>query len=213
MATETTLHSLFIDELRDVYHAERQLVRALPRLAKAAASDDLRQAIEHHLEETENHVSRLEQAFETLGTPARAKTCAGMLGIVEEGSDVVKEHERGAALDAGIIAGAQRAEHYEIAAYGTILAWAKAMGHDDIVELLTPTLEEEKAADAKLTDLAENGINSAAQPADGQADGEARPNQKTTSRLGELVASEASSRPALAARETSRRTASRREAR
>lgn len=163
MATaETTLETLFVDELRDIYHAERQLVRALPKLAKAATSADLRQALESHLAETEEHVSRVEQAFELLEESARPKTCAGMLGIVEEGSDLIKEQDKGAALDAGIIAGAQRAEHYEIAAYGTLMAWAKALGHDDIAQLLSASLEEEKAADQKLTELAESGLNQAA---------------------------------------------------
>jgi ferritin-like metal-binding protein YciE len=162
-ATEdTTLKSLLIEELRDVYHAERQLVKALPKMAKAATSPDLREALESHLGETEEQVSRLEQAFEMLNESAKAKPCAGMQGIVEEGSDLIKENDKGAALDAGIIAGAQRAEHYEIAAYGSIMAWAKALGHDDVAELLSVTLEEEKAADEKLTELAEAGLNAAA---------------------------------------------------
>lgn len=159
---ETTLKSLLIDELRDVYHAERQLVKALPKLAKAATSPDLREALESHLGETEEHVSRLEQAFEMLSESVKAKPCAGMQGIVEEGSDLIKESDKGAALDAGIIAGAQRAEHYEIAAYGSLMAWAKALGHDDVAELLSTTLDEEKAADEKLTELAEAGLNQAA---------------------------------------------------
>ena len=163
MATaESTLQDLFIDELRDIYHAERQLVKALPKLAKASTSPDLREAIESHLAETEEQVSRLEQAFEMLDEPAKTKACAGMLGIVEEGSEVIKENGKGAALDAGIIAGAQRAELYEIAAYGTIMAWAKALGHDDVAELLFKSLEEEKAADETLSRLAEAGLNEAA---------------------------------------------------
>ena len=167
---ETTLKSLLIDELRDVYHAERQLVRALPKLAKAATSPDLREALESHLGETEEQVSRLEQAFQMLNETAKPKPCAGMQGIVEEGSDLIKESDKGAALDAGIIAGAQRAEHYEIAAYGTLMAWAKALGHDDVAELLSTTLEEEKAADEKLTELAEAGLNEAATRGDSEED-------------------------------------------
>ena len=159
--TETTLQTLLVDELRDIYHAERQLVRALPKLAKAASSPELREALESHLTETEGHVARLEQAFDMLDETAKSKTCAGMVGIVEEGSDLIKKG-KGSALDAGIIAGAQRAEHYEIAAYGSVMAWAKALGHEDIAELLSSTLEEEKAADAKLSELAEAGINEAA---------------------------------------------------
>jgi ferritin-like metal-binding protein YciE len=171
---DTTLESILIDELRDIYHAERQLVRALPKLAKAATSPDLREALESHLAETEEQVSRVEQAFEMLNESAKAKTCPGMMGIVEEGSELIKEHEKGAALDAGIIAGAQRAEHYEIAAYGSVMAWAKALGHDDVAELLSASLEEEKAADEKLTELAEAGLNqAAASSSDSEEDDEA----------------------------------------
>jgi ferritin-like metal-binding protein YciE len=162
MAEQTTLRSLLIDELRDVYHAERQLVKALPRLAKAATSDELRQAIESHLGETEEQVSRLEQAFELLNEPAKAKPCKGMQGIVEEAADLIREEDKGAALDAALIAGAQRAEHYEIAAYGTLKAWAEALGESEVAELLSATLDEEKAADEKLSALAEAGINEAA---------------------------------------------------
>ena len=161
MATETTLRSLFLDELKDAYHAEKQLLKALPKLAKAATSAQLRQALQSHLAETEEHVSRLEQAFEMIDEPVKAKPCAGMAGIIEEGADLIKEEDKGAALDAGIIAGGQRAEHYEMAAYGTLIAWAKALGHDDVASLLAKTLNEEKAADAKLTKLAEAGINEA----------------------------------------------------
>jgi len=170
---DTTLKSLLIDELRDIYHAERQLVRALPKLAKAATSPDLREALESHLAETEEQVSRVEQAFELLNEAAKTKTCAGMMGIVEEGSELIKEGDKGAALDAGIIAGAQRAEHYEMAAYGSLMAWARALGHDDVAELLSASLEEEKAADKKLTELAEAGLNDAAASASASDDEEA----------------------------------------
>jgi ferritin-like metal-binding protein YciE len=159
---ETTLQKLFLDELRDVYHAEKQLTKALPKLAKAATAPELREAFESHLAETETQVQRLEQVFELLGEAAKTKTCAGMAGIVEEGSDLIKESEKGAALDAGLIAGAQRAEHYEMAAYGSLMAWAKALGHDEVIELLEATLDEEKAADEKLSQLAEESINSEA---------------------------------------------------
>ena len=173
-ASPATLQDLFIDELRDIYHAERQLVRALPKLAKASTSPDLRDAFEGHLAETEEHVSRLEQAFEMLDEQPKTRPCAGMLGIVGEGSELIKGNGRGAALDAGIIAGAQRAEHYEIAAYGSVMAWARALGHEDIAELLSKSLEEEKAADSKLTALAEAGLNQAAtgQSADDESDDE-----------------------------------------
>lgn len=162
MSADTTLHTLMLDEMRDLYHAERQLVKALPKLVKAATSPELREALESHLGETEEQVSRLEQAFELLDETAKPKTCHGMLGILEEGSALIKEEDKGAALDAGIIAGAQRAEHYEIAAYGSLTAWAKAMGHNEVAELLSATLDEEKAADEKLSALAEGGINDAA---------------------------------------------------
>lgn len=162
MAQDTTLRTMFIDELRDVFHAEKQLVKALPKMAKAATSSDLRTALEHHLEETEEHVNRLEQAFDLLDEPAKAKPCAGMAGIVEEGSDLIRENDKGPALDAGIIAGGQRAEHYEMAAYGTLIAWARTLGHDEVVTLLEETLKEEKAADRKLNELAEGRINAEA---------------------------------------------------
>jgi len=162
MPESTNLRELFIEELRDVLHGERQLVKALPKMAKAATSPDLRTALEDHLAETEEHVSRLEQAFELLDEPARTKVCKGLQGIIEEASEVIKENDKGATLDAAIVAGGQRAEHYEMAAYGTLMAWAKALGHDDVAALLSDTLDEEKAADAKLSQLAEGGINEAA---------------------------------------------------
>jgi ferritin-like metal-binding protein YciE len=163
MATaDTTLSTLLLEELRDIYHAEKQLVKALPKLAKAATSPDLREALEGHLAETEEQVSRLERAFEMLDETPKTKVCEGMLGIVEEGAELIKENDKGAALDAGIIGAAQRSEHYEMATYGTIMAWAKALGHNDIAELLSSTLEEEKAADEKLSELAEAGLNEAA---------------------------------------------------
>ena len=164
---ETTLRSLFIDELRDVHHAERQLLKAIPKLAKAATSDELRQALEDHLGETEEQVSRLEQVFELLEESGKPKPCPGMQGIIEEGSELIQEEDSGAALDAGIIASAQRAEHYEMAAYGTLVAWAEALGEDEVAKLLQATLDEEKAADEKLTQLAEAGINEAAKAGDG----------------------------------------------
>ena len=205
MATDTTLHTLFIDELRDLYHAERQLVKALPKLAKAATSDDLRDALESHLQETETHVSRLEQAFELLDTPAKPKPCAGMQGIVEEGSEVIREHEKGAALDAGIIAGAQRAEHYEMAAYGTCLAWAKAMGHEEVADLLSSTLDEEKTADAKLSELAESGINQAAQGPGDMGDDEDSDEADENDRPARRTSPSAAHRPAMAAKPSGRR--------
>jgi ferritin-like metal-binding protein YciE len=162
MTGDTGLRKLFMDELRDVYHAEKQLTKALPKLAKAATSSELRDALESHLQETQRQVSRLEECFGLLDEPVKAKPCAGMMGIVQEGSDLIEEEEKGSMLDAGLIASAQRAEHYEMAAYGSLRAWAMALGEDDVVELLEATLEEEKAADEKLSALAEGGINEAA---------------------------------------------------
>jgi ferritin-like metal-binding protein YciE len=154
-----SLPELFLDELRDLYDAEKQLVKALPKMAKKASSEDLRAAIESHLEETRTHVDRLEQAFEMLEEKARGKHCAGIAGIIEEANELLGEDVEPVVLDAGIIAGGQRAEHYEMAAYGSVMAWAKALGHEEVATLLSETLNEEKAADAKLTELAEGGIN------------------------------------------------------
>lgn len=162
MADSTTLHDAFIDELRDTYDAEKQLTKALPKLAKAATSADLRDAFEAHLEETRGQIERLEQVFETLGEKARGKHCEGIAGIIEEGKTIMEEDFDGATMDACLIAAGQRAEHYEMAAYGTLVAWARAMGHDEAVELLQQTLDEEKAADEKLSGLAEGGINQSA---------------------------------------------------
>lgn len=176
MAETGTLHDAFIDELRDTYDAEKQLTKALPKMARAASSDELRQALESHLEETREHVSRLEQVFASLDEKVRGKHCEGMAGIIEEGKTVLEEDCDEATMDACIIAAGQRAEHYEMAAYGTLVAWARAMGHDDAADLLQGTLDEEKAADETLSALAEGGINqeaaSLAHP-DDEADDEA----------------------------------------
>jgi ferritin-like metal-binding protein YciE len=157
-----TLHAAFIDELRDAYDAEKQLTKALPKMAKAATSPKLRTAFEDHLEETRRQIERLEQVFEGLDEKVRGKHCEGIAGIIEEGKTVMEEDFDDSTMDACLIAGGQRAEHYEIAAYGTLIAWAKAMGHMDAVELLQQTLDEEKMADEKLSALAEGGINQAA---------------------------------------------------
>ena len=159
MAQSGTLHDAFLDELKDSYDAEKQLTKALPKLAKAATSAELRDAFESHLEETRGHVERLEQVFELLEEKARGKHCDGIAGIIEEGSSVMGEGFDDTTMDACLIASGQRAEHYEIAAYGTLVAWAKTMGHDEVAVLLEETLNEEKAADEKLTSLAEGGIN------------------------------------------------------
>jgi ferritin-like metal-binding protein YciE len=159
MAESGTLHDAFLDELRDSYDAEKQLTKALPKLAKAATSPELRQAFESHLEETRGHVERLEQVFELLDEKAKGKHCDGIAGIIEEGSSVMGEDFDESTMDACLIASGQRAEHYEMAAYGTLVAWARAMGHEEVAVLLEETLSEEKSADEKLTQLAEGGIN------------------------------------------------------
>jgi ferritin-like metal-binding protein YciE len=162
MAETGTLHDAFIDELRDTYDAEKQLTKALAKLAKAASSPELREAFETHLEETQGQIERLEQVFESLDERARGKHCDGIAGIIEEGKSIMEEDFDETTMDACLIAAGQRAEHYEMAAYGTLIAWANAMGHAEAVELLKQTLEEEKAADEKLSSLAEGGINESA---------------------------------------------------
>jgi ferritin-like metal-binding protein YciE len=176
MAEPGTLHDAFIDELRDAYDAEKQLLKALKKMAKAATSPELREAFESHLQETEGQVGRLEEAFGVLDEKVRGKHCDGIAGIIEEGKNVMEEDFDEATLDACLIAAGQRAEHYEIAAYGTLVAWAQAMGHTEVMNLLQQTLDEEKAADEKLTALAESGINQeaadAAHPEEGDEDEE-----------------------------------------
>lgn len=159
MAETATLHDAFIDELRDTYDAERQLLKALPKLAKASTSPDLRAAFEAHLEESRGQVERLEEVFASLDEKVRGKHCDGIAGIIEEGKSVIEEDFDEVTMDACLIASGQRAEHYEMAAYGTLVAWARAMGHDEAADLLQQTLDEEKAADEKLSALAEGGIN------------------------------------------------------
>jgi ferritin-like metal-binding protein YciE len=162
MAESGTLHDAFLDKLRDAYDAEKQLLKALPKMAKKATSEDLTAAFEAHLDETRGHVDKLEQVFGALGEKVRGKHCDGIAGIIEEGKSVMDEDFDVDTMDACLIAGGQRAEHYEMAAYGTLVAWATAMGHTEAADLLEEILEEEKAADEKLTALAEGGINQAA---------------------------------------------------
>lgn len=160
MASIDSLTELFVDELKDLYDAEKRITKALPKMAKKATDDQLRTAIEEHFEETQQQIGRLEEAFEHLGESAKAKPCAGMRGILEEGDEHVGEdYDDDGLRDAVIIGAAQRVEHYEIAAYGTAIAHAKLLGHDEIVDLLVQTLNEEKAADEKLTEIAESVVN------------------------------------------------------
>ena len=174
MAEAGTLHDAFIDELRDSYDAEKQLTKALPKLAKAANSPKLRSAFETHLKETLGHIERLEQVFESIEEKPRGKHCDGIAGIIEEGKSIMGEDFDEATMDACLIAAGQRAEHYEMAAYGTLVAWARGMGHEEAANLLQEILDEEKAADEKLSSLAEGGINqeaaSAAHPEEDEDD-------------------------------------------
>jgi ferritin-like metal-binding protein YciE len=175
MAETGTLHDAFIDELRDTYDAEKQLTKALPKLAKAANDAKLRTAFETHLQETQGQIGRLEQVFQSLDEPVRGKHCDGIAGIIEEGKSVMQEDFDENTMDACLIASGQRAEHYEMAAYGTLVAWAQAMGHTQAAKLLQETLDEEKAADKKLSGLAEGGINQSAADATHSEDEDAEP--------------------------------------
>jgi ferritin-like metal-binding protein YciE len=154
-----TTDDLLLEELRDIYHAEKQLLKALPKMAKKAKSDKLRQAFEQHLEETNGQVERLEQVFEHLDKPARGKRCEAMQGLIEEAQEMMDEIKTPEVLDAALIAGAQKVEHYEIASYGTVHALAEAMGHKEVAQLLEQTLQEEKETDRKLNELAISDIN------------------------------------------------------
>jgi ferritin-like metal-binding protein YciE len=158
-AKEKTLNDLFLEVLKDTYHAEKQILRALPRMAKAAESDELREAFENHRAETEAQVERLEQVFEIIDKPARAKTCQAIQGIIEEGKEVMSDFAKTDALDAGLIAAAQAVEHYEISRYGTLRTWANQLGMRDAARLLEATLKEEKKTDELLTKLAEAAAN------------------------------------------------------
>jgi ferritin-like metal-binding protein YciE len=165
-----SLRELYIDELRDLYNAETQLVKALPKMAKASSNDQLREAFEEHLRQTTEHVSRLEQIFEQLEEKPSGKKCLGMEGLVKEGSETLKGDFTEELKDAAIIGAAQRVEHYEIAGYGTVRAFAELLGENEQVSLLEQTLEEEKQADQKLTELAEEINSQAAEaPEDGRA--------------------------------------------
>jgi ferritin-like metal-binding protein YciE len=154
-----TLKDLFIEELRDLYSAEKQIVKALPKMKKAAHADELKAAFEEHLEQTKGHVARLEQIFETLGEKPTGKTCKAMEGLVEEGSEMIHEKAEPAVKDAGLIAAAQRVEHYEMAGYGSARTFAEHLKMNDAAKLLQETLDEEEATDEKLTTLAETNIN------------------------------------------------------
>lgn len=161
-----SLRDAFVDEVRDTYDAERQLSKALPKMAKAACSPELKAAFTSHLEETQGQIERLQQVFELLDEKVRGKHCDGIAGIIEEGSSIMEEDFDEATMDAALIAAGQRAEHYEMAAYGTLVAWANTLGETEVAALLQETLDEEKTADLKLSALAEGGMNAAAASGD-----------------------------------------------
>jgi ferritin-like metal-binding protein YciE len=154
-----TLQDLLIEELQDIYDAENQIIKALPKMAKAASAPELRQAFEEHLEQTRTHVERLDQVFQQFGAKSKGKTCKGMQGLITEGDELIKEKADPAVRDAGLIAAAQRVEHYEMAAYGTVRTYAQQLGQQRAASLLQQTLDEEGATDKQLTRLAETLIN------------------------------------------------------
>lgn len=158
-ASTKGLEDLFLDGLKDIYYAEKKILKALPKMAKGAEDEQVSAAFEKHRVETEGQVERLEEVFELLGVPARGKTCPAIDGILEEGSEILEEYKGSVSLDAGLVGAAQAVEHYEIARYGTLIAWATSLGKDDVVELLNANLEEEKVTDEALTSLGEAGVN------------------------------------------------------
>ena len=153
------LEDMFLDGLRDIYYAEKKILKALPKMARGAEDQQVTAAFEKHLAETEGQVERLEEVFEILGTAARGKICPAIDGILEEGSEILEDYKGSVSLDAGLVGAAQAVEHYEIARYGTLIAWATSLGRDDVAELLNANLEEEKATDEALTSLGEAGVN------------------------------------------------------
>ena len=162
--TKDSLQELYVEELKDLYSAENQLTKALPKMAKAASSEELRQGLEKHLEQTKGHVERLQQIFEMLGEKPTGKKCVGMEGLIKEGAEIMSEDFEDEVMDAALISAAQRVEHYEIAAYGTVAAYADLLGESEHVSLLKETLDEEKETDQKLTELSKE-INVEAQEA------------------------------------------------
>ena len=198
-----SLEELFVEELRDAYDGEKRLTKALPKMAKAAESEELRAAFTNHLRETERQVQRLEQVFRTVGEPVRGKKCDGLMGIIEEGKNAIDELDEGPVLDAALIAGAQRAEHYEIAAYGTLAYFAEMLGNGKAKQLLGQTLEEEKAADEKLNDIAKSQVNRDALMGVGMEEDEETSTPRSARRgSGRLVASGGGSRGNAASRPT-----------
>ncbi|SER22832.1 Ferritin-like metal-binding protein YciE [Faunimonas pinastri] len=165
MAHEKDLNDLFLDMLKDVYHAEKQILRGLSKMSKSTKTAEVKEAFEKHRDETEGHIERLEKVFEIIGKPSRAKPCEAMQGLMEEAKEVMDEFKGAPALDAGLVATAQAVEHYEIARYGTLKTWAGQLGYKDAVKLLEETLAEEKKTDELLTQLAESSVNQEAEAA------------------------------------------------
>jgi ferritin-like metal-binding protein YciE len=159
MASARTLQELFLATLQDIYHGEKQILKALPKMAKHATTPELKQAFQHHLEQTEGQVERLQRVFEMMDKTARGRTCEAIEGLVEEGKEVMSETETGEVMDAGLIAAAQAVEHYEIARYGTLKSWAKQLGMKEAAQLLDQTLQEEKQTDELLNKIALSGAN------------------------------------------------------
>jgi ferritin-like metal-binding protein YciE len=160
--SEKNLNALFLDTLKDIYYAEKHIYKSLPKMAKAATSDDLRDAFEKHHDETEGHIERLEQIFELLGEPARGKKCDSIEGILDEGKEIMNDYKGAPALDAGLLAAAQAVEHYEISRYGTLKSWADKLGMKDAITLLDQTLAEEKKTDETLSKIAISAVNAEA---------------------------------------------------
>ena len=170
MAKSGSLHDAFVDELRDVYHAEHQILKVLPKMIKKARAGDLRETLASHLDATKAQVDRLEQVFATVSEKVRGKRCEGMAGIISEGKSVMREHFDEQAMDACLVAAAQRVEQYEVAAYGTLILWARTLGHLEAAALLATNLEEEKAAYGTLSSLAESGLTALVSAADGASE-------------------------------------------
>lgn len=208
MASLDSLEELLQEELKDIYDAEKQITKALPKLMKKATASELKQGLQEHLRQTEQQIERLEQVFDQLGMPARGKKCTGMQHLLAEGDEMVGEAEEDATRDAVMIAAAQKVEHYEIAAYGTLRTWASLLGKDEAAGLLEETLEEERDADRKLTAIAESIVNEAAVAEGGENEEEER--DSSSGRGRQMRASTArASRPAAADRRARRSSRSR----
>ena len=182
MAGIDSLSSLFQDELKDIYDAEKQITKALPKMIKKANAEELKEAFEAHLQQTEQHIERLEQVFEQLDMPARGKKCVGMQNLIKEGQEMMSETDDEDTLDALMIAAAQKIEHYEIASYGTLRVWANVLGESDAAALLEETLEEEKDTDHRLTSIAESFVNREAADTEDEDEAEEQPKQASQGR-------------------------------